>query len=504
MENKLALLKQQINEIYDLHYVLALLDWDQQTNMPSGGVENRASQSATLSKIAHQRLTADSIGELLDDLSDYQAELPPDSADACLLKIIRRDYNKQVKVPAELVEEFARITALGQQAWEMAREKDEFLLFQPHLEQIVANRQQYAECFAPYDNIYDPLLDDYEPEMSAAAVKVLFDKLRPQQVELVKAISEAGQVDNAFMSRNYPEDKQWQLGLGIIKQFGYDFECGRQDKAMHPFTTTLGLGDVRITTRIAEDDFFSGLGSSMHEAGHAMYEQGIDRKFDRTPLGSGTSLGIHESQSRLWENMVGRSREFCQYLYPQAVKMFPEALVGIDNEAFYRGINRVAPSLIRVEADEASYNLHIMLRFEIELGLLNGEFAVADLSEVWNSKMADYLGVMPENDRVGVLQDVHWSCGLFGYFPTYAIGNLVAAQLWEKIVEDIPGLGNFISQGEFSELREWLRKNIHCHGAKFTPQELVRKVTGTQISSVPYMKYLNNKYCEVYGMGARG
>jgi carboxypeptidase Taq len=500
MKDKLTLLKQQINEIYDIHYVLALLDWDQQTNMPVGGAGNRANQSATLSKIAHQRFTADSIGELLADLSDYQAELPPESDDACLLKVIRRDYNKQVKVPVELVEEFARITALGQQAWEMAREKDQFILFQPHLEQLVANRQRYAECFAPYDNIYDPLIDDYEPGMSAAAVKTLFDELRPQQVELVKAISDTKQVDNGFMSRNYPENKQWQLGIEVIKQFGYNFECGRQDKAMHPFTTTLGLGDVRITTRIAEDDFFSGLGSSMHEAGHAMYEQGIDRRFDRTPLGSGTSLGIHESQSRLWENMVGRSKAFCHYLYPKTVELFPESLIGVNREDFYRGINQVVPSLIRVEADEATYNLHIMLRFEIELGLLNGEFAVADLPDIWNSKMVDYLGITPGNNRVGVLQDVHWSCGLFGYFPTYTIGNLVSAQLWEKILYDIPELEAQIRRGEFSELREWLRINIHCHGAKFTSQELVKKVTGSRISSVPYIKYLNNKYREIYNI----
>jgi len=438
------------------------------------------------------------IGELLNDLQDWQNELPPDSDDARLLKIIRRDYDKQIKVPTELVTEFARLTALGQHTWESAREKDNFELFRPLLEQIIDNRRRYAECFTPYDNIYDPLLDDYEPGMTTAEVKTLFDSLRPPQIKLVKAISTATPIDDSFTYRYYDPESQWQLSCDIIKKFGYDFNCGRLDKAMHPFTTTIGLGDIRITTRIAENDFFSGLGSSMHEAGHAIYEQGIERRFDRTPLGTGTSLAMHESQSRLWENMVGRSQAFCQYLYPQAIKLFPKALTNIDLKTFYRGINRVKPSLIRVEADEATYNLHIMLRFEIELALLNGLATVKELPELWQSKMSEYLGVIPDNNRDGVLQDVHWSCGLFGYFPTYAIGNIIAAQLWEQLNKAVPHIETQIAQGEFSELREWLRNNIHCHGAKFTASELVKRVTGQNLSSKAYITYLSCKYRELY------
>jgi carboxypeptidase Taq len=418
-----------------------------------------------------------------------------------LLKVLKREYDKKTKVPTKMVMEFAEVTAMAQHVWEEAKEESDFEKFRPHLEKIVELRQKYAELFKPYDHIYDALLDDYEPGLKTSEVKEIFAKIRPQQVELIQAISEKLEIDNSFLfDKNYDSQKQWNFGVDVITKFGFDWNRGRQDKTIHPFTTTFGLGDVRITTRIFEDNLASGLFSTMHEGGHAMYEQGIDKNLRRTLLADGASLAVHESQSRLWENLVGRSKDFLICFYPKLQETFSSQLGNIDMETFYKGINKVEPSLVRVESDEATYNLHIMLRLELEIALMENKLSVKDLPEAWNEKMKEYLDIVPLNDGEGVLQDVHWSCGILGYFPTYALGNLVSAQLWECINKDIPDLSEQIRKGEFSALLGWLREKIHKHGAKFEPQDLIERATGSKIDPEPYIRYLKKKFGEIYSL----
>ena len=498
MEKKLKELKELLGEVMDINGAVAVLSWDQQTFMPSGGAETRSEQLGTLARIGHDKATSPRIGELLEKLTAV-GYTDPDSDDARLVRNGLKDFTKASKVPSSWVAEFAQVTAVGQEAWEKAREGSDFSKFQPHLEKIVRLRQQYAEYFKPYDHVYDPLLDDFEPGLKTREVQAIFTGLRDEQVNLIKAISSRPQVDDAFLKRQYKEGKQKAFGEDVITRFGYDWNCGRQDKAAHPFTTSFGLGDVRITTRYLEDDGASGLFSSMHEAGHAMYEQGISPTIKRTPMFTGASSAIHESQSRMWENLVGRSHEFWTFYYPKFQAAFPENLANVSLDTFYKGINKVQPSFIRVEADEATYNLHVMLRLEIEIALLEGSILVKDLPAFWNSKMHEYLGVTPPNDSKGVLQDIHWSSGYLGYFPTYALGNLISLQLWEKINQDIPSLADQIRSGNFTELLDWLRKKVHTHGAKFEPQDLVQRVTGSKITPEPYIRYLKKKYSEIYG-----
>jgi carboxypeptidase Taq len=498
MEDKLAELKTILAEVSNLNQVAALLGWDQQTYMPSEGAADRGSQLATISRLAHITFTSDDVGQLLEDLTPLAEQLDPDSNDARLIKVTRRDYDKYTKVPPEMVAEFAELTTMANRVWEEARPANDFSRFQPYLEKVVDWRQRYANLFAPFDHIYDPLLDDFEPGMKTADVKEIFNKLRPQQVALIQAISERPQVEDAFLHQHYDEGKQWDFGIEVISKYGYDWKRGRQDKSVHPFTTSFGLDDVRITTRILPDFFNSALFSTTHEAGHGLYELGVDHELAHTPLASGASLAIHESQSRMWENLVGRSLLFWEHFYPRLQELFPSQLGGISLEKFYKGINKVEPSLIRVEADEATYNLHIMLRLELEIALMEGSLAVKDLPEAWNTRMEEYLGIIPPDDKDGVLQDVHWSGGMIGYFSTYALGNLVSVQLWERINEDIPDLTDQIRQGAFEALLDWLRENIHRHGAKSEPPELVQRIIGSKIDPAPYVNYLETKFGEIY------
>ena len=500
MEKEFAQFKKIITEVTDLAHAEAVLGWDQQVYMPRGGAEDRGNISETLASLVHQKFTSAEVGELLEKLKPYAQTLDPDADDACLIKLIAREYEKNTKVPIEWVAEFARETTVAQMAWENAREKDDFEIFRPRLEKLVEMRREYVTFFKPYDHVYDVLLDHFEAGMKTVDVKNIFDALRPQQVALLKEIAAKPAIDDAFMHVPYEEQGQWDFGVDVITRFGFDWNHGRQDKSVHPFTTSFGVGDVRITTRFDPERAASALFSTMHEAGHAMYEQGISRTLSRTPLADGASMAIHESQSRMWENLVGRSNAFWKFFYPKLQQKFPQQLKDVSLQQYYRGINKVEPSLIRVEADEATYNLHIMLRLELEIALMEGSIQVVDLPALWNQKMADYLGVVPTNNREGVLQDVHWSGGMFGYFPTYALGNLVSAQLWEKINESIPNLEDQISQGKFDELLEWLRTNIHQHGAKFEPQVLLKKVTGSGITPEPYMRYLRDKYSEIYNL----
>jgi carboxypeptidase Taq len=499
MTDNLKVLRKLLGEVSDLSHAAALLAWDQQTYMPPGGAGARAMQLSTLSTLAHEHFVADEMGAAIEGAKSEVKDLDPDSDDARLVRKAEHDFLKEVKVPSSWVAEYSRVTAMAHQDWEQARAESDFKRFQPHLEKIVELRRQYADFFKPYDHVYDPLLDDFEPGMKTAEVKSVFETLRKRQVALVQAILEDGKpVDDSVLHQHYDTQKQWDFGVEVIRAFGYDFKRGRQDKAVHPFTTGFGIDDVRITTRIYEDFLPTGLTGTMHEAGHAMYEQGIDKALERTPLAGGASLAMHESQSRMWENLVGRSLPFWQAYLPELKKVFPAQLSDVSLEDFYRAMNKVERTFIRVDADEATYNLHVMLRFELEIALMEGSLTVSDLPQAWNERFESFLGVVPSDDANGVLQDVHWSGGMIGYFPTYSLGNVIAAQLWEKIQSDIPDLEKQIASAKFDALLGWLRENIHRPGAKFEPLELLRKVTGQGLEAEPYLRYLEEKYRQIY------
>lgn len=487
-------------EVHDLQAAGALLEWDQEVMMPPGGAEDRAAQLATINSLAHEKFISEQMGEALEAARAEVSELDPDSDSARLVSEVGRDIEKQRKVSADWVGRFSVAKSRAQKVWQQARADSDFEAFVPNLKQVFELRREYAEFFAPYDHIYDPLLDDHEPGMTTAQVEEIFDDLRARQVELVHAIAEAAPIDVSVLHQPYEVKKQWQFGEEVIRDFGYDFERGRQDKSTHPFTTHFGIGDVRITTRFDEELLPPALFATLHEAGHAMYEQGIKPSLGRTPLAEGTSLGVHESQSRLWENLVGRSLPFWRRYFPRLKQLFPAQLGEVDLEAFHQAINRVKPSHIRVDADEATYNLHVMLRFELEKALLVEDLAVKDLSTAWNDKCQEYLGIVPPTDALGVLQDIHWAFGLVAYFPTYTLGNLIASQWWQQIRQDLPDLDDQIAGGEFGGLLSWLRQNIHQHGRKFKPNELIERITGGELSAEPYLQYLWNKFGSLYGL----
>jgi len=498
MSEKLDRLKEIIGEVSDLNHIEGVLGWDEQVNMPPAASENRGRQVATLSTIAHEKATSQELGKLLDELKTEFAG--SDSDDAAMIRVAARDYDKTARVPSSFVAELAIVSAKAFESWVEARSKSDFSIFRPHLEKVVELVHKYVGFFPPAEHPYDVLLDNFEPGMKTSEVQEIFGNLRPKQVELIGRIKEAKQVKADFLNKKYNEKKIWDFGEKIIKEFGYDFSRGRQDKAPHPFESTFNVNDVRITNRFEEGNPLSTLFSAMHESGHAMYEQGVNPAYERTSLASGTSLAVHESQSRMWENLVGRSMPFVEHFFPDLKKAFPSQLEGVTAKSFYKGINKVEPSFIRVNADEATYNLHIMLRLEIEIGMTDGSIAVKDLPEIWNAKMHDYLGVTPPNDAKGVLQDVHWSGGMIGYFSTYALGNIVSAQLWEQINKDIRDLEDQIRKGKFDELLGWLRSNIHVYGHKYDPQDLVQKTTGSRIDSAAYVRYLTQKYSDIYGL----
>ena len=498
MNDKLKRFKEIFAEVSDLDSAEAVLGWDQQVNMPAGGAEARGNQLGTLGKLSHQIFTSEEVGKLLEELTGSAAGLDPD--DEAMIRVAKRNYEKEIRVPSSYITEMAMVSTRAHEAWVEARRKSDFSIFRPHLEKIVDMVRQYISFFPPADHPYDTLFDNYEPGMKIADVQVIFNDLRPTQVELIKQIASTKQVKDSFLHKKYDEKKLVDFGVDVVTRFGYDWTRGRQDKAAHPFETSFSANDVRITTRFEVENPLATLFSTMHEAGHAMYEQGVSLAYERTPLMHGTSLAVHESQSRMWENLVGRSKPFWKYFYPRLKKLFPSQLGNVDLKTFYRAINKVEPSFIRVNADEATYNMHIMLRLELEIAMVEGKVAVKDLPEIWKAKMKDYLGVVPPNDALGVLQDIHWSGGSIGYFSTYALGNLVSAQLWEKINKDLPDLEEQIAKGKFDALLGWLHENIHQHGRKYDPQVLVQKVTGSKITAKPYVRYLTNKYSEIYGL----
>ena len=499
METKLQELRERLHTVDDINSANAVLGWDQTTYMPDGGAPARGRQSATLGRIAHELFTDPAIGRLLDDLRPYEESLPHDHADAALIRVTRREYERATRVPSVFVAEMSEHQAASYQTWAAARGRNDFAAVEPYLEKTLNLSRRYADFFPGYEHVADPLIDVSDYDMKASIVRPLFASLRMQLVPIAEAVTALAPADDSCLRRTYPEAQQWKFGLDVARRIGYDFERGRLDKTHHPFTTRFSIGDVRITTRVLENLLSSALFATIHEAGHAMYEQGINPAFEGTPLANGTSSGVHESQSRLWENIVGRSRGFWVYYYPLLQAEFPEQLGDVSPDQFYRAINKVERSLIRVEADEVTYNLHIMLRFELELALLEGKLAVRDLPDAWNARYTADLGITPPDNRDGVMQDVHWYMGTIGgMFQGYTLGNILGAQFYEAALAAHPEIPAQIEQGEFATLLGWLRDNIYTHGSVFTAAELVQRVAGGPLTIEPYLRYLRDKYGDLY------
>ena len=498
-EAKLADVKRRLLEISDLNNAGAVLSWDQATYMPKGGATARARQGATLSRLAHEKFTDPALGRLLDDLAVYGESQPYASDDASLIRVVRRDYEKATKVPADFVSRWSEMGSASYDAWTRARPANDFATMRPYLEKALDFSRQFATYMGPYAHIADPLIDGPDEGMTVVSVRALFTELRAELVPMVRAIAEQPLADDSCLRGTFPEDKQLALGFIPIKRFGYDFDRGRLDKTHHPFCTKFSSGDVRITTRVKENDLGEALFSTLHECGHALYEQGVDARYEGTPLGSGTSAGVHESQSRLWENVVGRSRGFWEYFYPQLHDAFPKQFKKVPLEAFYRAINKVERSLIRTDADEVTYNLHVMLRFDLELDLLEGRLKVKDLPEAWRARFKADFGITPPDDRDGCLQDVHWYGGsVGGAFQGYTIGNILSAQFYDAALKAHPEIPKEITKGEFGTLHAWLKQRLYRHGRKFTPTEIVKRATGKPMTIAPYMAYLRGKYGELY------
>src|SRR6266508_3688155 len=457
--------------------------------MPPQGAGLRAHQLATVSKLVHDRVVSEELGALLEELRPYEESLDPDSDEASLIRVMRRDRDKELRVPRELREEQTRAAVEAFPVWVEARRTSNYELFRPYLERNLALRRRYSECFE-VDEPYDALLDDFEPEMKTAEVREVFSRLKEGLVPLIAELSEQ-EIDDSMLHGRYPLEAQQELEQAVLDRFGFREGSWRIDPVEHPFATSFGTSDIRMTTRYPEDEFAS-IFASMHEGGHAIYEHNVDPSLERTPLCRGTSLALHESQSRMFENLVGRSIQWWRWAYPELQRLFPE-YEGVELETFHRAINKVQPSLIRIEADEATYSLHIILRFELEQDLIAGSVDLAELPAVWNERMKEYLGVDVPSDSRGVLQDVHWSRGTIGYFPTYALGNVISVQIWEKVLEDAPDLEEQLERGDLAPLCDWLRERLWRHGRKYMPAEMLERVVGSGLDPEPYLRYLNAK-----------
>jgi len=494
-------LRAALREAATLNSVEGLLGWDQETYMPPGAIEARSDQHALIARLVHERRTDPRIGELIDAAGDDpEADSDEDRAN---LKLMRRDFDRASKLPSELVSELAQTTSRAQDAWKRAREASDFAAFAPWLEKVIGLSRRKAECygFAEGGELYDAMLEDYEPGASAAEIESIFTPLQAQLSGLIARLMDVGTPpDDAPTRVPVPEAAQHRFGLFVLKSIGFDLERGRLDTTTHPFCSGFAPGDTRLTTRYRESRFTDARYGTMHEAGHGLYEQGLDKenRFGE-PLGESVSLGIHESQSRMWENFVGRSHAFWRWAMPHAKDMLGD-LGGADVDAMHRAVNKTEPSYIRVEADEATYNLHVMLRFDIERAMFRGDLSVADLPGAWNERFENLFGIEVPNDTRGCLQDVHWSFGLYGYFPTYCLGNLYAAQLWEAIARDLGDPDERIAEGDFAPLLGWLREKIHAPGRRYTAGELCERATGSPLSAEPLLRHLTGRFEAVYGL----
>ncbi|HEY48342.1 MAG TPA: carboxypeptidase M32 [Anaerolineae bacterium] len=499
MEEKLAQLKQHLARIEDIEGAWRLMVWDMQTYMPSGATQTRADQIATVKGLAHEMRTNEDFGRLLEELNSHLDEFDFDSDDASMIRVNWRKYQWFVKIPTHLWAAFSQASTLAHEAWKEARERDTFQIFRPHLEMLLEFQLELAELLRDgAENPYDPLIQYYEPGMISKEIDLLFTTIKPQLIELTRSISEVEQVDESPILGAFSGDDLLEMSRLMAEKLGYDFVRGRLDLTVHPFTMGNSFRDVRITTRFQDDYPIFTILASIHEAGHAIHRQQCSPTQYRTLLSQYT-MGIGESQSRTYEMIIGRSRDFWAHFYPQMQKIFPW-LENVEMEGFYRAINKVEPGLIRVMADPVTYGLHIMLRFELENEMINGKVEVGDLPEIWNTKMKEYLGVVPPNDTQGVLQDVHWT-DMMGYFPSYLLGSIFAVQLWYKLLEDIPETHEDMAAGEYRKITEWLGKRVHTHGGKYTLPEMAERAVGEDLSSKPYIDYLKMKYGEIYGLG---
>lgn len=490
-----------MREVALLETTSALLEWDDHTGLPSQAGEFRADQFSYLSGLAHQKKTDPKLGEHLLELADCELTKSENTPEAAAIKRLLKDYQRNSRLPIDLVQAISKATALGQQRWELARKEDSWKQFAPVMEEVFSLRRQQAELLSDGASNYDVLLDEYEEGAEAQTLTPLFAKLRESLVTLVQELDSAPTPPSGTTwQRPVAIEKQRRVSHWIAEQIGFSFSRGRLDETSHPFCTTLGPDDCRILTRYQLDNFASGFYGTLHEAGHGLYEQGLPTDWFGLPPGMFASLGVHESQSRLWENFVGRSEAFWTWAFPSVHEIVGDAWAGIDAQQVYRDANTICPSLIRVEADEVTYNLHILIRFEIEQALLEQQLSVQDAPEAWNERYRHYLGIEPPSYRDGILQDVHWSAGLIGYFPTYTLGNLYAAQLMDAAEQELGNLSDQILKGSFGPLLDWLRQNIHHEGASVAPGELVRRVTGRELSAEPLVGYLRNKLSTIYGM----
>jgi carboxypeptidase Taq len=479
----------------------ALLGWDERCLMPAAAAEYRAEQMTLLSGMMHSRQTDPQLGEWLGALAEATSAAEPASDRGATLRQLKRQFDKKTRLPKKLVEELTRTSVLGQQAWQNAKESNDYASFAPLLKKTIELKREQAEAVGYADCPYDALLDDFEPNELTSNLQRVLGGLRDELTPLVAAIRDSGrQADISLLKRRFPVAAQEAFGRRAAAAIGFDFERGRLDVTAHPFCTAPGPHDCRITTRYDEHSFSEALFGTLHEAGHGIYDQGLPAEQFGLPLGDAVSMGIHESQSRMWENLVGRSRAFWECFYGPAQQAFPEALGGVPLDDFYFAVNDVRPSLIRIEADEATYNLHILIRFELEQALLSGELPVADLPVAWNEKYQAYLGIEPPSFSQGVLQDIHWSAGLFGYFPTYSLGNLYAAQFFAQADKELGGLEPQFARGEFEPLRQWLVSNIHQHGQRYTAAELVQRVTGAPLAHDALMAHLRDKLAPLYNL----
>lgn len=494
-------LVQKYREILMLDEINSLLHWDLDVNLPEYAVSGRAEQCACLTKLTARLWQDKELRMLLDSVSDDEEKLCLE--ERAIVRNLKWSSKYYTKVPEKTIIDFSKTSASALKAWQKAKQENNFKIFSPHLEKIVVLNKEIAGYLGFDNNPYDALLDLYEPGLTASFCKGLFDELRPFLVAFLRKIKDSKHYGKENLmhcgSCDYPIEKQKQLSEFVLLRMGYDFKAGRMDVSQHAFTIMLGQNDTRITNTYKTNDFSRSLMVGMHEGGHALYDQGIKKEYSNTPLRTGASFGIHESQSRFWETHVGRSPEFLEFIFPFLQAFYKEKLSNEVLDTVPTVFNRVRAGVIRTAADEVTYNLHIMLRFEIESGLINGAIKVQDLPELWREKMNDYLGVVPETDSDGVLQDVHWSHGYMGYFPSYAMGNLYAAQFASKMEENLD-LKELIRHGEFSPIFHWLRENIHQHGGIYLPDELVKKVTGEKLNPKFFMDYIVGKYSKIYGL----
>ncbi|HLM84441.1 MAG TPA: carboxypeptidase M32 [Candidatus Bathyarchaeia archaeon] len=500
-EKKISELRGKLQELYHIGSALAVLNWDMEVFMPPKGAALRAGTISNLSGILHEKFISKEFSDILKKAKVQLDAGKLDEEDSAIVRELWREYERQKKLPVDFVREMAQICSEGHNIWADARKKSDFNIFLPHLKKIVALKRREAELVGWKKSPYDALLESYEPFATSEEMSMIFEDLKKFLVPYLKKISDSSiKISRDILKGNFPIEKQKQFNEEVAKKIGFDFEAGRLDTSVHPFSTGFHPNDVRMTTRFEKDNLLDSFYSVIHETGHALYEQGLSKKNFGTPLGEAISLGIHESQSRMWENTVARGKNFWEYFFPKMQKEFPQPFAKIKFDDFFRAINFVRPSLIRVESDEVTYNLHIILRFEIEKELIEGSIEVEDLPKIWNAKMEEYLGVAVPNDKEGVLQDVHWSGGAIGYFPSYTLGNLYAAQFFAAAKKDMPNLEKEIAAGEFSPLLEWLREKIHMHGKFFSAGDLVREVTGESLTSQYFIDYLKEKFGEIYNI----